>query len=218
MKILNFKEYSTNELFGFLGKKYEFDSRAKEVFKKLLDNIDNLEVLEFADYRREVSLKEVDKQDKKDNEKESQDEIHDDVELKESREMRVPRGKKVVKTQTTSTSDEKSFKKKYNGGSNNIDVAVMKNYSKHRNSSKVWGTKKENSYSLSINNQHFISDERGKEGQLLVNPKIVEMYWNFLSDIGNAQIKYKKRNITEEQYDSELNKIKDKYSKELSKF
>ena len=57
MKILNFNEYSTNELFDFLKKKYEFDSRAKEVFKKLLDNIDDLEVLEFADYRREVSLK-----------------------------------------------------------------------------------------------------------------------------------------------------------------
>lgn len=200
-KLLRFDEYSTNEIFGFLNKKYEFDSRAKEVFKELLNNIQGLEVQEFSDYRREVTLKEKDQK--------------DSDEFLESRNMRVPRDEKVIKTQTTSK-ELPSFKQKYKHG--DIDVAVMKNYSKHRLSSKILGNGKQNSYSLSINNQHFISDERGKEGQFLVNPKISEMYWNFLSDIGNAQEKYKKRNLRESEYDSELSRIKSKYQIQLSKF
>jgi hypothetical protein len=210
-RLLNFEEYSTNELFDFLSKKYEFDSRAKEVFKKLLDNIDNLEVQEFADYRREVTLKENSKETSSEQEKEER------VEVKENRTMRVPRGQKVTQTSQTVTGETPSFKQKYKQGGN-IKVAVMKNYSKHRTSSKIWGSGKENTFSLSINNQHFISNERGKEGSILVNPKIVLMYWNFLSDVGNAQLKYKKRNMSESEYDSEIDRIKSKYSVQLSKF
>jgi hypothetical protein len=216
-RLLNFEEYSTNELFDFLSKKYEFDSRAKEVFKKLLDNIDNLEVQEFADYRREVSLSVNPKEESKEVKKK---EGIEEVEVKEARTMRVPRGQKVTQTSQTSqtvTGETPSFKQKYKQGGD-IKVTVMKNYSKHRTSSKIWGSGKENTFSLAINNQHFISDERGKEGKLLVNPKIVVMYWNFLSDIGNVQAKYKKRNISESEYDSEIDRIKSKYSTELSKF
>lgn len=197
--ILNFEKFSTNELFGF-GKKYEFDSKAIEVFQDLLENIEDIEVQKFADYRREVVLT------KKKNVEE------DSTEVKESRIMRVPNSK--TKFSQTSSS---SFKTKYKQ-SDDVDVAVLKNYSKHRKSSKIWGSFRENSYSLMINGKHFISDIRGEEGKMLVNPKLSEMYWNFLTEVADLQDKYKKRLVTDSQYDSELGKIKTKYQTQLSKF
>jgi hypothetical protein len=197
--ILNFEKFSTNELFGF-GKKYEFDSKAIEVFQDLLENIEDIEVQKFADYRREVVLT------KKKNVEE------DSTEVKESRIMRVPNSK--TKFSQTSSS---SFKTKYKQ-SDDVDVAVLKNYSKHRKSSKIWGSFRENSYSLMINGKHFISDIRGEEGKMLVNPKLSEMYWNFLTEVADLQEKYKKRLVTDSQYDSELGKIKTKYQTQLSKF
>ena len=42
----------------FFSKKYEFDKRAKEVFQKLINSIDSLDVLKYGDHKREVSLSE----------------------------------------------------------------------------------------------------------------------------------------------------------------
>lgn len=205
IEILNFDKFSTNELFGF-GKKYEFDSKAIEVFQDLLENIKNIEVQKFADYRREVTLTK-----KKEEEQESSIDKSDEV--KEARIMRVP------KSQTKITKVGKiESKNKQNTPIDVTDVAVLKNYSKHRKSSKMWGSFKENSYSLVINGKHFISDVRGEEGKMLVNPKLAEMYWNFLSDVANLQEKYQKRLVSDSQRDSELSKIKTKYQTQLSKF
>jgi hypothetical protein len=204
IEILNFENFSKNELFGF-GKKYEFDSKAIEVFQDLLENIDKIEVQKFADYRREVTLT------KKKEEQDSS--IESSGEVKEARIMRFP------KSQTKITKVGKvESKNKQNTQIDDTDVAVLKNYSKHRKSSKIWGSFKENSYSLVINGKHFIGDVRGEEGKMLVNPKLTEMYWNFLSDVANLQEKYQKRLVSDSQRDSELSKIKTKYQAQLSKF
>lgn len=99
-----------------------------------------------------------------------------------------------------------------------MDIAVMKGYSGHRTSSKFWGATKEDSYSLSINGKHFVSNVKGKEGEPLVNPKIAEMYYNFMTEIGNIQTKRKRNLMDESEYNSELSKIKTKYQAQLSKF
>lgn len=201
IEILNFDKFSTNELFGF-GKKYEFDSKAIEVFQDLLENIKNIEVQKFADYRREVTLT-----------KKKEESIEKSDEVKEARIMRVPKSQtKITKVGKIESKD------KQNTPIDVTDVAVLKNYSKHRKSSKIWGTFKENSYSLVINGKHFISDVRGEEGKMLVNPKLAEMYWNFLTDVVNLQEKYQKRLVSDSQRDSELSKIKTKYQTQLSKF
>ena len=94
----------------------------------------------------------------------------------------------------------------------------MKGYSGHRTSSKFWGATKEDSYSLSINGKHFVGNVKGKEGEPLVNPKIAEMYYNFMTEIGNIQTKRKRNLMDESEYNSELSKIKTKYQAQLSKF
>ena len=141
IEILNFENFSKNELFGF-GKKYEFDSKAIEVFQDLLENIDKIEVQKFADYRREVTLT------KKKEEKDSS--IESSGEVKEARIMRVPKSQ----TKITKVGEVES-KNKQNTQIDDTDVAVLKNYSKHRKSSKIWGSFKENSYSLVINGKPF---------------------------------------------------------------
>ena len=69
-----------------------------------------------------------------------------------------------------------------------------------------------------INGKHFIGDVRGEEGKMLVNPKLAEMYWNFLTDVVDLQEKYQKRLVSDSQRDSELSKVKTKYQAQLSKF
>jgi hypothetical protein len=84
-------------------------------------------------------------------------------------------------------------------------VSVMKTHSDHRFSSKFFGATKENSYSLAINGEHLISKVKGEEGKPLVSPKITELYWNFLTELGQLQIR-RKRNIikTNDDYDRNL--------------
>lgn len=93
-----------------------------------------------------------------------------------------------------------------------IKIAVIKNHSRHRFSSKLLGGGSESSYSLSINGKHFIGDKRGSEGKMLVSPSIVKKYWNFLDDICKLQDKFERELIDNSEYKSELSKIKKKYS------
>jgi hypothetical protein len=97
-------------------------------------------------------------------------------------------------------------------------VSVMKTHSGHRFSSKFFGATKENSYSLAINGEHLISKVKGEEGKPLVNPKLTELYWNFLTELGQLQIKRKRNNIkSNEEYDRLVDGLKSKYDKLLNK-
>jgi hypothetical protein len=97
-------------------------------------------------------------------------------------------------------------------------VSVMKTHSDHRFSSKFFGATKENSYSLAINGEHLISKVKGEEGKPLVSPKITELYWNFLTELGQLQIR-RKRNIikTNDDYDRLVDDLKSKYGNLLNK-
>lgn len=106
------------------------------------------------------------------------------------------------------------FKTAYHLGT--TEVVAMKGQSGHRLFTKLLGKTKEDYYSISINGKHFVSDAKGKEGQPLVNPKISEMYYNFLDEIGKLQEKAKRNLIDLNDYDNSLNKIKTKYQLELS--
>jgi hypothetical protein len=97
-------------------------------------------------------------------------------------------------------------------------ISVMKTHSGHRFSSKFFGATKENSYSLAINGEHLISKVKGEEGKPLVNPKLTELYWNFLTELGQLQIKRKRNNIkSNEEYDRLVDGLKSKYDKLLNK-
>lgn len=97
-------------------------------------------------------------------------------------------------------------------------ISVMKTHSGHRFSSKFFGATKENSYSLAINGEHLISKVKGEEGKPLVNPKLTELYWNFLTELGQLQIKRKRNNIkSNDEYDRLVDGLKSKYDKLLNK-
>ena len=214
INILKYEEFSINELFGLFGR-YENDNIAKETFKRMLEVIEDLEVEVFADYKREVffcdrgSEKSHDEVSQEKNYEEKNDISGNEKGVREKVELRGYKKpfKKQIKREVTSNS------KNYYQSSNETQVAVMKGQSSHRFSSKILGYMKENSFSLQINGQTFVTSVKGKEGQPTVNPKISEMYWNFLSDIGNVQMKLKRRNIKQSDYDSEIQRIKKKYGK-----
>lgn len=205
---------------------YKYDSIAKDTFRKMLDKISHLDVRKFADYRREATII-LDKENKSDDKldktksveknKSNIDEVDDEF-IDENvdpnyrikrRQLKNPERKEIV------SKEEEDFKSKNKPSSKNIEISVMKKHSKHRFSSKFWGSRKENDYSLAINGKHFISDIRGEEGKTLVGPKLVQLYWNFLSELSEIQDRYKRGLINESGYDSEIQKIKSKYSNKI---
>jgi len=97
-------------------------------------------------------------------------------------------------------------------------ITVNKTSSKHRLSSKIWGAGSENSFSLAINGKTYVGNIKGKEGEPLINPKISQMYYDFLTELGYIQDKLKRNNMDESEYQSERNKIKSKYQAQLAKF
>lgn len=221
--ILNFDSF--NESFF---SSYKYDSIAKDTFSKMLDNITHLDVRKFADYRREATVI-LDKENKSDDKldkpkrvesghtKSNVDEVDSEF-IDENvdpnyrikrRQLKNPERKEIV------SKEEEDFKSKNNPSSKNIEISVTKNYSKHRFSSKFWGSRKENDYSLAINGKHFISDIRGEEGKTLVSPKMVQIYWNFLSELSEIQDRYKRGLLNETGYDFEIQKIKSKYSNKI---
>ena len=101
--------------------------------------------------------------------------------------------------------------------SDQVKIEVMRNYSRHRFSSKLLGKTKQDSYALAINGKHLIKDERGDEGKSLVSNNIIESYWNLLTDVNTIQDDLKRRLIDKEDYQSKLSDIKRKYSSWLSK-
>lgn len=235
----------TNELFGLFNKKFEFDKRAKETFSDMLKHIKDLDVRVVGDSKRDVvfggkktetkpeeSNKEksvetdVDKEKSEDqSETEKPNEVSKEFSVsqkyvKESskiyffsefieeklKDYNMPQKQIVRRFETEYTKTGKTY------------VSVMKIQSGHRFSSKFLGATKEDSYSLSINGKHFVSDVKGKEGQKLVNPKITEMYWNFLTELGKLQDRRKRNDIkTNSEYDSEVDKLKNKYTNLLNK-
>lgn len=220
--ILNFDSFNES----FFSSSYKYDSIAKDTFSKMLDNISHLDVRKFADYRREATIV-LDKENKSDDKldkpkgvektKPNIDEVDNEF-IDENvdpnyrikrRQLKNPERKEIV------SKEEDDFKSKNKPSSKNIEISVMKNHSKHRFSSKFWGSIKENDYSLAINGKHFISDVRGEEGKTLVSPKLVQLYWGFLSELSEIQDRYKRGLINESGYDSEIQKIKSKYSSKI---
>lgn len=219
---------------------FEYDKLAKDTFTKMLNNIDKMDVRKFADYRREATIKfeeekkdsktDVESQNKQDKFKKRIDEVEDEVEDEFSvREDEVEdefsvredvdpnyrikkRGLKNPERTEITSKKETDFKSLNKPKSKNIDIAVIKNYSKHRTSSKIWGNRKENDYSLAINGKHLISDIRGQEGKTLVSPKIIQIFWSFLSELSEIQDKYKRGLIDESEYDSAISGVKSKYT------
>jgi hypothetical protein len=55
MRIDRFSDFKVNEIFG-IGKPLPYDGIAKENFKKLLDNLEDVKVNKYADYKREVLI------------------------------------------------------------------------------------------------------------------------------------------------------------------
>lgn len=191
--ILNFENY--------IFESYEYDGIAKSTFSKLLSNIEDLEVRKFSDNRREVTIK-------KNKDKDIKESIDPNYRIKR-RELKNPEKKEII------TKDKETTFKSMNSPDEDINVIVMKNHSKHRFSSKLFGVLNQDSYSLSINGKHFVSDVRGKEGKMLVDPSIAKIYWNFLTDLHNIQDKYKRGLIDSDSYDTSLSKIKSKYSSKI---
>jgi hypothetical protein len=99
-----------------------------------------------------------------------------------------------------------------------IKVSVNKTNSGHRTSTKMLGFRKESTYSVSINGKTLVSRERGKDGDPLVNPKLSELYYKFLDEIGVAQEDLSISNISKSEYKKIINDIKSKYSKKISSF
>lgn len=97
-------------------------------------------------------------------------------------------------------------------------ITVNKTSSKHRLSSKILGAGNGNSFSLAINGKTYVGNIKGKEGDPLINPKISQMYYDFLTELGYIQDKLKRDNMDESEYQSEINKIKSKYQVQLAKF
>lgn len=210
---------------------FEYDKLAKDTFTKMLNNIDRMDVRKFADYRREATIKfeekSTDKQDSKSNAEsqnredkskkgiEVEDEVDDEFPVRENVDPNYrirKRGLKNPERIEVTSKKETDFKSLNKPKYKNIDIAVIKNYSKHRNSSKIWGNRKENDYSLVINGKHLISDIRGQEGKTLVSPKIIQIFWSFLSELSEIQDKYKRGLIDESEYDSAISSVRSKYT------
>lgn len=179
-----------NELFGFGSMPY--DDLCNRFFKELVDNIHNIKVGKFSDYRREATI------------------ARNSKNINEDREYKTKRIDFNHKIEDINSNQKSKDIFKIN---NNTKVEVVKNYSKHRFGSKVLGSVNQNIYSLSINGKHFVSDVRGKEGKSLVSLNIVKKYWDFLSDVSTLQENLKKKLISKYQYEFELDRIKLKYLK-----
>lgn len=193
--ILKFDAYLIQEFFNI--KALPYDEVAKKTFKLLLDNLETIDVKKFADYRRDVTVSNAE------NSNESRNVI--------AKNFVSKKDKKVVSDSNTSSSDNS----KQSIGA--TKVSVMKNQSKHRLSSKIYGAIKQASYSLAINGKHFVSEERGKEGSPLVSKNISEGYWNLLTDVAKVQDDYKRRLINDDEFKSKIEDIRNKYTSWFSK-
>jgi hypothetical protein len=198
--ILNFNQFSTNEIFGFLNKKYKYDDLAKETFKNMLNCIEDLKVSVYADYKRSVTF--------------SKSDVHKEEFVKESVPPRVHTLKKMSQSdrhkKVATKVSQSDFKTNYNQFGK-TEVVSMKNTSKSRLSSKLLGSFKGASYLLSINGKTFVDTD----GNMLVNPKISEIYYNFLTELGNIQDDFKRENLSDEDYATNLDKIKKKYQSQI---
>lgn len=187
--------YKYNELFNF-SKPLRYDDVAKENLKKLLDNLENVKVIKFADYKRSVEISNS----------------NDKVE-----ERKVIGLKKKNQSVNFDPKNAVSNSIKKPDYSKSTKIEVMKNYSKHRVSSKIFGVGKEDSYSLAINGKHFISDIRGEEGKTLVSNKITKAFWEILSELSTLQEDKRKNIISEEEYNDSVTELKNKWNKWYSK-
>lgn len=187
--------YKYNELFNF-SKPLRYDDVAKENLKKLLDNLENVKVIKFADYKRSVEISNT----------------NDKVE-----ERKVIGLKKKNQSVNFDPKNAVSNSIKKPDYSKSTKIEVMKNYSKHRVSSKIFGVGKEDSYSLAINGKHFISDIRGEEGKTLVSNKITKAFWEILSELSILQEDKRKNIISEEEYNDSVTELKNKWNKWYSK-
>lgn len=187
--------YKYNELFNF-SKPLRYDDVAKENLKKLLDNLESVKVIKFADYKRSVEISNT----------------NDKVE-----ERKVIGLKKKNQSVNFDPKNAVSNSIKKPDYSKSTKIEVMKNYSKHRVSSKIFGVGKEDSYSLAINGKHFISDIRGEEGKTLVSNKITKAFWEILSELSTLQEDKRKNIISEEEYNDSVTELKNKWNKWYSK-
>lgn len=187
--------YKYNELFNF-SKPLRYDDVAKENLKKLLDNLENVKIVKFADYKRSVEISNT----------------NDKVE-----ERKVIGLKKKNQSVNFDPKNAVSNSIKKPDYSKSTKIEVMKNYSKHRVSSKVFGVGKEDSYSLAINGKHFISDIRGEEGKTLVSNKITKAFWEILSELSTLQEDKRKNIISEEEYNDSVTELKNKWFKWFGK-
>lgn len=187
--------YKYNELFNF-SKPLRYDDVAKENLKKLLDNLENVKVIKFADYKRSVEISNS-------NDKVEERKV---IGLKKKNQSVNFDPKNAVSNSIKKTDYSKSTK-----------IEVMKNYSKHRVSSRIFGVGKEDSYSLAINGKHFISDIRGEEGKTLVSNKITKAFWEILSELSILQEDKRKNIISEEEYNDSVTELKNKWNKWYSK-
>lgn len=202
MRIDRFSDFKVNEIFG-IGKPLPYDGIAKENFKKLLDNLEDVKVNKYADYKREVLINLKSKKSEETNDKVQEGQV---VGLKK---------KNTSVSYSPQTSIHDAIKK--SDYSNVTKIEIMKNYSKHRMSSKIFGVGKEDTYSLSINGKHFISDVRGEEGKVLVSNKISKAFWELLSELSVIQEDFRKKLIKEDVYEKKLSDLKNKYTNWFNK-
>ena len=214
MKIERYNEFIVNEIFGF-GKPLQYDNVAKDNFKKLLDDLDNVKVVKYADYKREVVLNLKEEESRETNRK--IDNSTSEGESKNIKEGQVVglKKKNTSVSYTPQTSLHDAIKKP--DYSKLTKIEVMKNYSKHRISSKIFGVGKEDSYSLAINGKHFISDIRGEEGKILVSNKLTKLFWDLLSELWILQEDLRKNLIKEPDYKKKVSELKNKYTNLLNK-
>ncbi len=213
--ILNYGDF-VNELFGFGKSKY--DDIAKSNFNKLLDNLDKVQVQKYADYKREVIIdlkKDETKSESEVNNKEKVPPVSGESERENSKveERKVIGLKKQGGEYTPPKSIHDVIKKP--DYTNQTKIEVMKNYSKHRLSSKIFGKGDQNTYSLAINGKHFVSDVRGEEGKSLVSDNISKLFWNLLSELSTIQEDFRKKLIDENEYKKKISDIKTKYSSKI---
>lgn len=187
--------YKYNELFNF-SKPLRYDDVAKENLKKLLDNLESVKVIKFADYKRSVEIS------------------NSNDKVEERKVIGLKRKNQSVNFDPKNAVSNSIKKPDY---SKSTKIEVMKNYSKHRVSSKIFGVGKEDSYSLAINGKHFISDIRGEEGKNLVSNKITKAFWEILSELSTLQEDKRKNIISEEEYNDSVTELKNKWNKWYSK-
>lgn len=203
MRIDRFSDFKVNEIFG-IGKPLPYDGIAKENFKKLLDNLEDVKVNKYADYKREVLINLKSKKSEETGDK-----------VQEGQVVGLKKKNTSVSYKPQTSIHDAINKSDY---SNVTKIEIMKNYSKHRKSSKVFGVGKEDTYSLSINGKHFISDIRGEEGKVLVSNKISKAFWELLSELSIIQEDFRRKLIKEDVYKKKLSDLKNKYTNLLNKF